>query len=130
VLPAEKEFGSSAPFFSVFHSLSKSGRSSANGGSEDRWVVMIQGIQKLMAEEPNVISPTKRQVNRICDSRIFWRAMRTDCFLTKFLDERESFCRIIYLAGSESQSTEIPIQDTQSANRRPLPVVAGTTTTA
>jgi len=68
VLPAEKEFGSSAPFFSVFHSLSKSGRSSANGGSEDRWVVMIQGIQKLMAEEPNVEMTGAARLHRAASS--------------------------------------------------------------
>ena len=46
---------------------------------------------------PNVMSPTKRRVNGICDSRIIWRSRLMCCILKQYIQSGLQSCRIILL---------------------------------
>jgi hypothetical protein len=43
----------------------------------------------------NVMSPTKRRVNGICDSRIIWRSRLECCILTQYIQPTLQSCRIL-----------------------------------
>lgn len=89
-------------------------------------------IGSTLALKPNVMSPTKRRVNGICDSRIFRHIFRTNCFLWRFLGAGASYCRVCSFCGIRRAGfgklgrhvIDICIQDTHSANCRPPTIAA------